>query len=121
MVHLHDKTITMDLYSKPTDTHQYFDKRSCHMGHAKRGIPYGQALRFRRICDSEETFEKRLRELRGHFIKRGFKEKLVDLQFRKAKEKYRNNLLCQDIKGIKSNRDGVPLVMEFHPVLRGVW
>ena len=44
----------------------------------------------------------------------------MDLQCRKAKEKDRNKLLCQDIKGIKSNRDGVPLVMEFHPVLSGV-
>ena len=112
--------ITTDVYSKPTDTHQYLDKRSCHPGHVKRGIPYGQALRLRRICDTEETLEKRLKELRGHFIKRGFKKNLVDLQFMKAKGNVRNKLLCQDIKGIKSNRDGIPLVMEFHPALLGV-
>ena len=107
-------------YSKPTDTHDYLDKRSCHPRHVKRGIPYGQALRLRRISDSEEMFEKRLKELRGHFTKRGLKKKLVDLQFSKARGKDRNKLLCQDTKGINSNRDGVPLVMKFHPALSGL-
>ena len=73
-----------------------------------------------RICDSAETFGKRLKELKGHFIKRGFKQKFVDLQFRKAKGKDRNKLLCQDIKGTKSDRNGVPLGMEFHPGISGV-
>ena len=36
-------------------------------------IPYGQVLRVRRICDSEEVCEKRVKELSGH-IKRGFKQ-----------------------------------------------
>ena len=51
---------------------------------------------------------------------RGFKEKFVDLQFRKAEGKDSNKLFCQDIKGIKSNGNGVLLVMEFHPALSGV-
>ena len=36
--------------SKPTDTHQYFDFKSCHPRHVKEAIPYGQALR--KICGS---------------------------------------------------------------------
>ncbi len=50
-----DNTIVTDLYSKPTDTHQLLHRSSCHPGHTKKGIPYGQALRLRRIC-SEDSF-----------------------------------------------------------------
>ena len=73
MVDAHNKRITTDVYGKPTDTYQYLDKGSCHPRQVKCGIPYGQALRLWRICDSAETFGKRLKELKGHFIKRGFK------------------------------------------------
>ena len=37
--------INTDVYSKPTDTHQYWDFKSCHPKCVKEGIPYGQALR----------------------------------------------------------------------------
>ena len=46
---------------------QYLNYKSCHPPHVKRGIPYGQALRFKRICDSDEVFERRLDDLRGFF------------------------------------------------------
>ena len=45
------------VYCKKTDTHQYLDYASSHPRHVKMGIPYGQALRLRRICDSEEVLE----------------------------------------------------------------
>ena len=42
--------LATDLFCKPTDTHQYLHKKSCHPWHTKKAIPYGQAFRFRRIC-----------------------------------------------------------------------
>ena len=39
---------------------KYLDYRSCHPKHVKMGIPYGQALRLRRICELDEVFEERL-------------------------------------------------------------
>ena len=67
--------LVTDVYSKPTDAHHYLDHRSCHPNHVKKGIPYGQALRLRRICDSDEVFDKRLKDLKGHLVKRGFEGK----------------------------------------------
>ena len=52
--------ISTDVFSKPTDTHQYLDYRSCHPKHVKQAIPYGQALRLRRICSSERKFDQRI-------------------------------------------------------------
>ena len=45
MVRLKNNKLSTDIYSKPTDTHQYLNYTSCHPSHVKRGIPYGQALK----------------------------------------------------------------------------
>ena len=94
--------------------------RSCHPDHVKRGIPYGQVLRLRQICDSDEVFRERLNEMKGHFIKRGFKRRLVESQFTKAVRQNRDSLLCQDKAGDYSSVNRIPLVMNFHPALSGV-
>ena len=95
---LKNNRISTDVYSKQTDTHQYLDSRSCHPTHVKRGIPYGQALRMRRICDSDEVFKERLKELEGNLVKRGFKKNLIDEQFFKAKAKRRDGLFFQNTR-----------------------
>ena len=45
-----------DLFVKDKDTHQYLDFSSCHTFHTKKGIPYGQALRIRRIVSDDDVF-----------------------------------------------------------------
>ena len=96
MVMAQGNKILTDVYCKPTDTHQYLHYGSCHPRHVKKGIPYGQALRIKRICSTEESYRDRLRDLRSNFIKRGFKENLVDSEFDRARAKTRESLLCQD-------------------------
>ena len=118
---LKNNRISTDVYSKQTDTHQYLDSRSCHPTHVKRGIPYGQALRMRRICDSDEVFKERLKELEGNLVKRGFKKDLFDTQFFKAKAKRREDLFIRNIRSkAKENSKRIPLVVNFHPVLSGI-
>ena len=77
-------------------------------------------IRLRRICDSDEVFEERLNEMKGHFTKRGFKSRFVESQLTKAKNQNRDSFLCQDRvrNTFKVNR--MPLVMNFHPALSGV-
>ena len=55
--------LTTDLFCKPTDTHQYLHKKSCHPWQMKKAISYGQALRFRRICSEDRQFQERVGEL----------------------------------------------------------
>jgi hypothetical protein len=47
--------MSTDIYSKPTDTHQYLSPQSCHPNHCTKSIPYSQALRIKRICFNEQT------------------------------------------------------------------
>ena len=66
-----------DLYCEPTDSNQYLQKASCHPWHTKKGIPYGKALRIRRICSNEGRFQERSEELIGWFTNRGYEENLL--------------------------------------------
>ncbi|WP_171480033.1 hypothetical protein, partial [Acinetobacter baumannii] len=53
------QNVQTDLFVKETDTHQFLHFSSCHPFHTKKGIPYSQALRMRRICSSDTFFENR--------------------------------------------------------------
>ena len=89
-----DETILhTDLYTKPTDTHQYLLPSSCHPRHCTSSIPYSQALRLRRICSTNEDFQKRIRELMAHLMARGYGEDCVDRQIERAACTSRTNTL----------------------------
>ena len=60
--------IETDLYTKPTDKHQYLFHTSCHPKGCKTGIPYAQALRLRRICSTSAAFEKRAADLTKYLV-----------------------------------------------------
>ena len=45
--------------------------------HVKKAIPYGQALRLRRISSDERKFRRRTEELVGWSVDRGYKEDFV--------------------------------------------
>ena len=59
--------IETDLYTKPTDKHQYLYHTSSHPKGCKHSIPYSQALRLKRICSTPALFENRAKEL-THFF-----------------------------------------------------
>ena len=58
-----DGVIETDLYTKPTDKHQYLFHTSCPPKRCKKSIPYAQALRLRRICSTAAAFEQRAADL----------------------------------------------------------
>ena len=82
-----------DLFIKPTDTHQYLHHKSCHPYHTKRGIPYGQALRYRRIISDDLQLGLESEKLVGYLIDRGFPENMVREQVNRAILQNRDTLL----------------------------
>jgi hypothetical protein len=98
--------MTTDLYSKPTDKHQYLSPSSCHHKHCFKSIPFSQAIRLKRICSTVETTKQRLWDLRHHLKRRGYNDKVIVSGFSKASEINRNNLL--EYKEKKDQQTGSP-------------
>ena len=106
-----------DLYTKPTDTHQYLSPNSCHPKHRTTSIPYSQALRLRRICSKREDFERRTNQLRAHLLACGHELQSVNFQFQKAERVPRDKALQSCSQQQKQRQRRVPLVNTYHPAL----
>ena len=107
--------IKTDLFVKETDTHQYLHFSSCHPFHTKKGIPYGQALRLRRICSDEQDFELRCEALKSWLLDRGFDSRMVSQQVDRAKGLDRNALLNKEEGRVSDSR--INFVLTYHPAL----
>ena len=116
-VMLNNGVISTDLFCKPTDKHQYLFHTSCHPNSCKRGIPFGQALRIRHICSTDELFEKWAREFCEYLIKRGYNPEFVSKEIDWARRVPREDTL-RDKQPVTNQR--IPFVATFHPVLPNI-
>ena len=71
-------TLCTSLFTKPTDTNQYLLAISCHRSIYKRSIPYGQAVRIKRICSDEEDLQQKSYDLESWLINRGYRAEFLD-------------------------------------------
>jgi hypothetical protein len=111
-----NNTLTTDLYTKPTDTHQYLHSSSCHPYHCKSGIAYSQALRLRRICANDSDFSQHARELKRNLTARGHSAKKAQQAINKVKSLSRSDVLEKRATSQATNTR-IPLVVTFHPKL----
>ena len=116
-VKLVEGKIETDLYTKPTDCHNYLQWSSCHPRSTKKGIPFSQALRLRRICSNEIDFTKRLHMLEGYFRKGGYPLKYIIPPFLEVKSMPR--LTTLDYKEHEEN-SRVTFPITYHPNLRNL-
>lgn len=116
--HIENSKLVVDLYTKPTDKHQYLLPTSCHPKHCSNNIPYSLALRIRRICTQASTFECRAKELANHLLDRGYKKDAVVKSIQKASALERKTLL--DYKEKSNEQKRVPFVLTYHPDLPNV-
>ena len=107
--------IKTSLFVKPTDTHQFLHFTSCHPYHTKSGIPYGQALRLRRICSDNDDFKSKVNDLKNWLTDRGFDRRMVTDQIDRAALEDRNSLLDK----VKSEQEDyrINFVVTYHPAL----
>jgi hypothetical protein len=111
-----DGYLTTTLYTKPTDKHLYLFFNSCHPPHNKRGIPFSQALRIRRICSTDTEFNKHTELLKHYLIARGYKMQLIIDSIKKAKDYNRTDLIKpKERQGTQNKEVIIPLVTTYHP------
>ena len=109
--------VETDLYTKPTDKHQYLLQSSCHSLHTKRAIPFNLALRLRRICSSDESFTLRANELIQYLNDRGYNLSFLRKEIQRVHAITRNETL-KPSQSTTSQPSRVPLVITYNPALR---
>ena len=109
-----DGSLSTDLYTKPTDKHQHLLYSSCHPLHTKKAIPFSLALRLRRICSTDATFNTRAAQLTTYLLKRGYNRNFVTKQIRHASDIPRRlTLQTKDVNKPKR----IPFITTFNPSL----
>ena len=116
-VHLDNGLISTDLYCKPTNSHNYLPWNSCHPKGTKKGIPYSQALRIRRICSEPHYFNKRLYQLGGYLRSCNYPPKYINPAFALVRSMPRSSAL-EYRQGQRNTRITFPIT--FHPNLRNL-
>ena len=106
-----DGHIASDLYTKPTDSHQYLLPSSNHPPHVHEHLPYGLALRLRQIVSEDNLFHARLLELKAFLEARGYKSSNVQSQLDKAAATPRTTALeCRR----RDPTERIPLVCDWN-------
>lgn len=109
--------VETDLYTKPTDKHQYLLHSSCHPLHTKRAIPFSLALRLRRICSSDATFTLRTNELIQYLNNRGYNLSFLKHEIQRVHAITRKETL-KPSQTTSNQPSRVPLVITYNPSLR---
>ena len=88
-----DGYLTTDLFVKPNTLNQLLLPTSAHPSSVTRASVFSQAIRYRRICCTDELFDLRTAELKQKMLDRGYSETTVDAGIRRAKEVPRDQAL----------------------------
>ena len=113
LVRLKNNRITTELYTKPTDSHNYLRFDSCHPRPCVKAIPYSQFLRVQKICSDRDDFLKHCRKLCFHFFRHGYPHELVHEALIKAGNLERMDLLKP--KSIEEKANSFICVTRYHP------
>ena len=111
--------VETDLYTKPTDKHQYLLQSSCHPLYTKRAISFSLALRLRRICSSDESFTLHANELIQYLNDRGYNLSFLRKEIQRVHAITRNETLKLS-QSTTNQPSRVPLVITYNPALRSI-
>lgn len=100
------------IFRKPTDRNTILRADSFHPPWLTDNIPFGQFQRLKRICDSEEDYEKNALDMTQRFKARGYQHKTVFRAYNKAKCLPREQLLAPKQKE-EQNSDQVYFVIQY--------
>ena len=112
LVKLENDIISTDLYSKPTDSHNYLNFHSNHTKHIKVNIPFNLASRYVTIIRDKDILNTRLEELAQFLKAQGYPYELVKNGIHSAVSKGPFTS-----RGLKENEPSkiIPFVSTFNP------
>ena len=87
-VHLKNGYLIPEIYSKPTDFHEYLNPKSCHPPQVTRNNPYSVALRVRRNCSDRDSDDKmfidNMVKYKAYLLESGYASDQIDGHFIKV-------------------------------------
>ena len=92
---------------------------SSHHQFLYRNIPFGVALRLRRICSRDDWLEEQLLEFKHFFQHRRYNNNIINKGFKRAKNIARSDALLPKPSTIDSLQN-LMLVMDYHPNFRDI-
>ena len=108
-VHLKNGYLVPEIYSKPTDSHQYLNPKSCHPPQVTLNIPYSVALRVRRNCSGRDPRDKmfisNMVKYKAYLLKSGYASNQIDEHFIKVAKLKRKHTLNN--KGDKKKKSAI--------------
>ena len=121
MVKLDNGEIITDLYCKPTDRNNYLPFNSAHPYHCKKGLPYGQFLRLRRICSRDEDFLTQSAKKAALLLQKQYPMELLINSYLKAQAKDRVDLLQpKGNQGSEKKESAIFLTTTYNPAYNGL-
>jgi hypothetical protein len=102
------------LYTKPTDAYMYLHYTSFHPEHQKRSIPYSQAVRIRRICSNDLSYDECTNCRYENLRSRGYPSSLIRDALNKSKNLNRLELLSKQQKNTES-KNVIPFITTYNP------
>ena len=121
IVYIKNNRLLTKLFRKKTDRQSYLHNQSYHPSSTKKGIPYSQALRIRRICSETTDLDHNLKQLKSTLLKRGYQEKHIQSQIDKANKINREDTL--KYKNKDKSTVTTPLILTYnkqHPDMRAI-
>ena len=113
---LKNNKLSVDLYTKPTDTHNYLHYTSCHPKHCTQSGPYSQYLRLKRNCTDHNDYTKHCTTMTQHYTRRGYPKTILESNLEKATNKTRDQLLEPGTaKNKKERNPRIPFILTFNP------
>jgi hypothetical protein len=111
--------IETSVHEKITNAHQYIEFSSCHPLSCKKGIPFSQAKRYRRITSNNNIYEKDCDKLRGYFRARNYPENIITDTITRASTLSREDTL--KLKDKSEERENIiPFVCTYNPSLPNI-
>ena len=102
------------LYKKPTDRQNYLHSKSEHPYSLKKSIAYSQALRIKRICSTQNEFEKHSSNLLQQLKEKAYHHDTLKEQIEKARTQERTLLLNKNPEEVKQS---IPISITYNRTL----
>ena len=107
--------ISVDVYSKPTNSFTYVMPSTCYPAKNINNVPRSVALRLKRICNSDGKFAAHITEYKYYLIARDYEPKVVEHHFKDISKLSRNEARKMKPKG--QANDQILFATTYNPML----